>query len=750
MPPRPSSFSLKLFYSYSHKDSHHKVSMENALSLLKRDGLVRDWSDQSILPGQNISHTIRSHIEDADIIVFLLSQDFIASDACMREWLYAKQLAATNKLLFLIPVIVRDCAWQDLLGKGNLKALPKDGLPVTAFDHPDAAWQQVYEGIKVVANELRHTFTVKPAFLDELQRTEFLSQQHLKLLDVFVFLPLLCHGTQDEALNRQADRLTTSEELLAKQYVLIHGADQSGKTALARMMFLKLTDQSQPVLFVDLSQLRQKLARNFFRRLYDSQFSGDYALWSQQQGKTLIIDNLTGHPDAINFVLEAKDTFDRVIVTLSSTVFHSFFRDESRLADFEELEIGLLTQVLQEKLIRQRLALSSGIPNFTDSDIDRIEDRVNSIIIHDKIVPRYPFFVLCILQTYEGYMPMGLSITSYGHCYYALIVASLVRAGISQEDSDINACFNFAEHLAFKTYEYTLQDKAAPFDFKSFIDEYRLDFFIPDSMVNRITHEEFGLIDKDGRFRTSYMQYFFLGRFLSKEDPANRNVIQRMCDAIYKPSNYLTLLFTIHHAIGFEIIDDILLRTMYTLDDVQPAQLNHEETRRFQDTVYGLPESILSSDSVDSQRQRERTVRDNAAEWSSDQFDEDWSGVYEEVNDCYRVLKNNEIMGQILRNKYGTMTKRRIEEVIEIMTDGGLRLINSVLKNEEEIVAFAQYEKAKNPDHDFEKIKRAVEVLSLIWTWTNIELVVRSINVPEIRASIDNVVKRAKHQRMTS
>ena len=240
------------------------------------------------------------------------------------------------------------------------------------------------------------------------------------------------------------------------------------------------------------------------------------------------------------------------------------------------------------------------------------------------------------------------------------------------------------------------------------------------------------------------MQYFFLGRFLSKEDPANRNVIQRMCDAIYKPSNYLTLLFTIHHAIGFEIIDDILLRTMYTLDDVQPAQLNHEETRRFQDTVYGLPESILSSDSVDSQRQRERTVRDNAAEWSSDQFDEDWSGVYEEVNDCYRVLKNNEIMGQILRNKYGTMTKRRIEEVIEIMTDGGLRLINSVLKNEEEIVAFAQYEKAKNPDHDFEKIKRAVEVLSLIWTWTNIELVVRSINVPEIRASIDNVVKRAK------
>ena len=66
---------------------------------------------------------------------------------------------------------------------------------------------------------------------------------------------------------------------------------------------------------------------------------------------------------------------------------------------------------------------------------------MNSVIISNRIVPRFPFYVLSILQTYEAYMPSNMSITSYGHCYYVLIFASLVRAGISQADDAINPTF---------------------------------------------------------------------------------------------------------------------------------------------------------------------------------------------------------------------------------------------------------------------------------------------------------------------
>ena len=745
MTTQQSGYVVNLVYSYSHRDSQHRASMERSLALLKTDGPLVDWSDQSILPGSSISAAIRRNMDNADIIVFLLSPDFIASEECMKEWRRAEQLAAENPQRFHIPIIVRDCAWKDLLTKDDPKALPQDGVPVVNFVSQDAAWQQVYEGIKAVVNELRNTFTAKPTFLAEMGRTDFISQQNINLKDIFVFLPLLCRSSRQNEPDRPADEITEPEELLRKKYTLIHGADRSGKTALSRHMLLILAEQSKPALYVDLNQVPQDAGHDFFRKTYYSQFHGDYSLWIQQQDKTLIMDNLSGRSGLIDLVVAAKELFDRIIITLSSTVFYAFFRDESRLADFEELEIADLTQTQQETLIRKRLSLTSGNPSLTDAYVDRVEDRVNSIIIDNKVVPRYPFFVLCILQTYEAYMPAGLAITSYGHCYYALIVASLVRAGISRQDSDINVCFNFAEHLAFETYQRTSRNGTTPLDFDDFVEQYSCEYVISHAVINRLKHEEFGLIDPDGQFRTAYMHHFFLGRFLSKGSPTNRDIIQRMCAATYVSANYLTLLFTIHHTNDLEIIDDILLRTMCTLDDVQAAKLDSAENRRFQDIVSSLPKNILSAENVESERKREREARDYAAGRTGDkeEFDnDDGSEIQESVNGIYRVWKNNEIMGQILRNKYGSITKQKIEEIIAIMADGGLRLVNLVLKDKDEIADMAHYVKAKNPDYDIQEIKRDLGWFSFVWTIINVEHIVKSINVPEVSASVRNVAER--------
>ena len=60
--------------------------MERSLGLLRREGLLQEWHDRMILPGSNISKEIEEKLGKADIIVFLLSQNFIDSDACMGEW----------------------------------------------------------------------------------------------------------------------------------------------------------------------------------------------------------------------------------------------------------------------------------------------------------------------------------------------------------------------------------------------------------------------------------------------------------------------------------------------------------------------------------------------------------------------------------------------------------------------------------------------------------------------------------------
>ena len=153
MTTQQSDYLAKLFISYSHKDEAHRSSLVSWLSSPEMKGLLEVWSDESIMPGQGITPEIRQKLSGADIIVFLLSRDFLSSPPCIEEWELAQRFATTSKDLFRVPIIVRTCRWKAHVG--DLKALPKDGKPVNSFDDEDVAWDQVYEGLKTIAQEVR-------------------------------------------------------------------------------------------------------------------------------------------------------------------------------------------------------------------------------------------------------------------------------------------------------------------------------------------------------------------------------------------------------------------------------------------------------------------------------------------------------------------------------------------------------------------------------------------------------------------
>ena len=210
------------------------------------------------------------------------------------------------------------------------------------------------------------------------------------------------------------------------------------------------------------------------------------------------------------------------------------------MADYDVLEVQTLSHVQQEQLIRRRLQLSQTTQDIRDATVDHIENRVNAIVVSDNILPRYPFFVLCILQTYETYMPDNLSITSYGHCYHALIVAMLIKAGVQETDNDVNACFNFAEHLAFEIYKsrkngYVLDGGA----FQTFLAKYKDDYILKNALLNRLQHREYGIISKRGRFKHMYIYYFFLGRFFARSATSYERMLQDICDEGHLRDNHV-------------------------------------------------------------------------------------------------------------------------------------------------------------------------------------------------------------------
>lgn len=98
---------VRVFFSYSHKDEAYREKLETHLVILQRKGLIGTWSDRQIIPGQNWESIIEGQLDCADIVLFLVSADFIASDYCYgKEVMHAMERQERNEAK-VIPVIVR-------------------------------------------------------------------------------------------------------------------------------------------------------------------------------------------------------------------------------------------------------------------------------------------------------------------------------------------------------------------------------------------------------------------------------------------------------------------------------------------------------------------------------------------------------------------------------------------------------------------------------------------------------------------
>ncbi len=143
----------KLFFSYSHKDKDLRDQLEVHLAMLKRQGVIEVWHDRLIGAGAVFDDAILAQIEEADIILLLLSPDFLASDYCFeREMSRAleRHRAGTARV---IPVILRPCDRRPPPHDGLLAA-PPARTPITKWPDLDDAFQDVAKAIRRAAEEM--------------------------------------------------------------------------------------------------------------------------------------------------------------------------------------------------------------------------------------------------------------------------------------------------------------------------------------------------------------------------------------------------------------------------------------------------------------------------------------------------------------------------------------------------------------------------------------------------------------------
>ena len=144
---------VRLFYSYSHKDEYYRNKLETHLKILERTGKISSWHDRNIDAGDDGTSTIDENLERADIILLIVSADFIASDYCWeKEMARALERGKAGEAT-VIPIIVRDVNWKGA-PFAELQALPKDAKAVKLWENEDSAWKNVSEGIEKIVDKL--------------------------------------------------------------------------------------------------------------------------------------------------------------------------------------------------------------------------------------------------------------------------------------------------------------------------------------------------------------------------------------------------------------------------------------------------------------------------------------------------------------------------------------------------------------------------------------------------------------------
>ena len=138
---------ISLFYSYSHRDEEFRLKLETHLSALRRGGLISEWHDRKLEPGEAWKGEIDRHLTSADIVLLLVSADFIASDYCWGEEM-TKALARHERgKARVIPVILRHCRWRST-PLADLQAVPRDAKPIRSWPDEDEAFDDVVAAIE--------------------------------------------------------------------------------------------------------------------------------------------------------------------------------------------------------------------------------------------------------------------------------------------------------------------------------------------------------------------------------------------------------------------------------------------------------------------------------------------------------------------------------------------------------------------------------------------------------------------------
>jgi len=175
-----------VFFSYAHADEGLRDRLERHLAMLKRQGVIDVWHDRRILPGEDFGSAIATELERADLILLLVSPDFLGVGLLLRTGDGPRDGTPRGRRSESAAGYSAPCDWHSA-PFGQLLATPTDGKPITKFADLDDAFLEVTNAIKATLGTQRQAApaAARPAIAATTVATAMSRSSNLRLKKSF-------------------------------------------------------------------------------------------------------------------------------------------------------------------------------------------------------------------------------------------------------------------------------------------------------------------------------------------------------------------------------------------------------------------------------------------------------------------------------------------------------------------------------------------------------------------------------------
>lgn len=720
---------MQAFISYSHKDKNYLDGLHKHLAVLVRDGLITAWTDRNIHPGGELESEISQAIENCGLFLLLVSPDFLASDYCVEKEMQRAFERRCSENVEVIPIIVEPCDWASTSLR-ELKALPSDGKPISEWPNKNSAYLDIVRELRRIlsstyfpddkAEQLgmekhqgksqnrptnrepnrmpksrnrkgkKEGKKIEPKIMESFG--EWLEDtgvpfkhkrvESIRLTDIYVYpdLKRLANRHDEMEFVKSSKSMTNLESI--KDGVLIYGDEQSGKTSLAKKLFKNHFENGHLPLILNSETISKSDIDKSIARVVSDQYENLdwHDFQSSSRTRIVILDDF--HQIKLNvryqkvFLENLRSVFEHLVLVAD----RSITMDEHRMVDlvaYRNWEILPFGHARRGDLIRVWNSL--GQEETIDSRVlHRLDDvmtrKMNSIIIKDVLPPK-PIYLITVMQLLDSTTQTDFSLTAFGYCYQSLIQQSLQKIGVQSKDFD--SYVNYLSELAFYVFS---RDKrhVSQSEFDEFKEAYSNEYEIEshDKLVENLHKAKILRSNEESlSFSYKYILYFYTAKYLSDRVGQMGDVIEHICANMHTEVNANVLIFLMHHTRDERVLDEILLREYMIFDGEKPSALDKEETKHILEYVKDVEQIAIEKRDVETERKKELEFRDiNETEFGEDS-DEEFSTENEVLADIVRSARMIDVIGQILRNRYGSMPRKQLIELARSGYDSGLKFM---------------------------------------------------------------------------